>query len=132
MLDLAQNGGQQPNQGCWGTTAQGAVWPMAVTQLPDRILTQEVDQFSRGAAIAERTAYFSSARAFVPFSTSSRKICCTFCGSSKVGLCASLEADQSSKCTGVSTAVATKPCFKDSGEDVKTFYTRLMGIFCGG
>lgn len=49
-----------------------------------------------------------------------------------VGLCKSLETQQSSLCTGVTTAADTKQCFNENGkEEVRVHYTRVMSVFCG-
>lgn len=48
-----------------------------------------------------------------------------------VGICASLQTQQKSKCTALSTTPETQGCFKGSGEDNKTFYSRVIKTFCG-
>lgn len=50
---------------------------------------------------------------------------------SMVGMCKSLETQQGTTCSGVKTDPATATCFKETSEDTKTFFTRVMGIFCG-
>lgn len=50
---------------------------------------------------------------------------------SMVGICKSLETQQSATCSGVKGDPATSPCFKGTSEDEKTFFTRAIGIFCG-
>jgi hypothetical protein len=48
-----------------------------------------------------------------------------------VGMCKSLETQQGTTCAGVKTDPATATCFKETSEDTKTFFTRVMGTFCG-
>jgi hypothetical protein len=49
-----------------------------------------------------------------------------------IGLCKTLEAQQSSLCAGVTTADATKGCFNDNGtEQPKVHFSRVMKTFCG-
>lgn len=49
-----------------------------------------------------------------------------------VGLCKSLEVQQSTVCVDVTTKAETKPCFNENGaEQPQVHYTRVMKIFCG-